>query len=154
MGELKTITEATQYIKIMMGQEQYGIEIKHVDNIVRMQTITRVPKIAHYLKGVINIRGEIIPIMSLRLKMGLPEVEETKATRIIILRLESNDMLGLIVDEVKDVISLYPEEIEKVLRDPKNESANFLSGIGKDKDNLISLLDINEVITDKNNPIE
>ena len=84
MEELMGQVESTQYIVVKMGLEQYGIDIRYVDNIVRMQTITRVPKVSNYLKGVINLRGEVIPVMSLRLKMELPEDEVTKATRIII----------------------------------------------------------------------
>ena len=74
-NEVKTEGDSIQYIVIKLGAEQYGIDIKYVDNIVRMQHITRVPKVAGYLKGVINLRGEVIPVMNLRLKMGLPEQE-------------------------------------------------------------------------------
>ena len=69
MDEVKIYSEAVQYIKIEMGTEMFGIDISYVDNIVRPQHVTRVPNVASYIKGVINIRGEIIPIMSLRLKM-------------------------------------------------------------------------------------
>ena len=95
MEELKTVSDVTQFIVIKLGEEQYGIDIKYIDNIVRMQHITRVPKVANYLKGVINLRGEVIPVMSIRLKMGLPEDEITKATRIIILKLEQQGNVGL-----------------------------------------------------------
>ena len=94
MEELKVVESnntagvTQQYIVVRLGEEQYGVDIRYIDNIVRMQKITRVPKVASYLKGVINLRGEVIPIMSLRLKMFLPEDEITKATRIIILKLE------------------------------------------------------------------
>ena len=115
MDVLKTsISDTTQYIVIRLGVEQYGIDIKYVDNIVRMQKITRVPKVADYIKGVINLRGEVIPVMSLRLKMDLPEDEFTKATRIIILKLEQYGTIGIIVDEVKEVVTLINEEVEKV----------------------------------------
>ena len=76
MDELRKkedVGELIQYIVIKLGEEQYGIDIKFIDNIVRMQQITRVPKVEHFLKGVINIRGEIVPVMSIRLKMGIEE---------------------------------------------------------------------------------
>lgn len=101
-NEVKTEGDSIQYIVIKLGAEQYGIDIKYVDNIVRMQHITRVPKVAGYLKGVINLRGEVIPVMNLRLKMGLPEQEATKASRIIILKLEQHGTIGFIVDEVRE----------------------------------------------------
>ncbi|MBR4831432.1 MAG: chemotaxis protein CheW, partial [Butyrivibrio sp.] len=69
MDELMTTNDRVQYIVIKVGGEQYGIDIKYVDNIVRMQHITRVPKVQSYLKGVINLRGEVIPVMSIRGKM-------------------------------------------------------------------------------------
>ena len=121
--------ETIQYIVIKLGNEQYGIDIKFVDNIVRMQHITRVPKVMNYLKGVINLRGEVIPVMSLRLKMDLPADEITKATRIIILKLEQQGTIGIIVDEVKEVVTLENHQIEKVSYDSKEEKDYFLFGI-------------------------
>ena len=82
-NELST-NQITQYIVVNIGEEQYGVDISFIDNIVRMQSITRVPKVDDYLKGVINIRGEIVPVMSVRMKMGLAEDEITGKSRIII----------------------------------------------------------------------
>lgn len=141
--------DAQQYIVIKLGQEQYGIDIKYIDNIVRMQHITRVPKVANYLKGVINLRGEIIPVMSIRLKMDLPEDEITKATRIIILKLEQHGTIGIIVDEVREVVTLVQDEIEKIAYDGKEEKTSFITGIGKRENELISLLDLNTVAMER-----
>lgn len=141
--------ESIQYIVIKLGAEQYGIDIKYIDNIVRMQDITRVPKVANYLKGVINLRGEVIPVMSIRLKMDLPEDEITKATRIIILKLEQQGTIGIIVDEVKEVVTLSVDEIEKTSYDGQEGKANFISGVGKHDNELISLLDLNTVTMEK-----
>lgn len=116
--ERKIEEEFFQYIVIRLGDEQYGIDIRYIDNIVRMQHITRVPKVPAYLKGVINLRGEVLPVMSLRLKMGLEADELTRATRIIILKLEQQGSVGIIVDEVKEVVTLGTSEIEKCLRMP------------------------------------
>ena len=107
MEEIKVAGETAQFIVIRLGQEQYGIDISYIENIVRMQHITRVPKLAPYLKGVINLRGEVIPIMCLSMKMGLPVEEETKASRIIIIKMEQCGTIGLIVDEVKTKTILY-----------------------------------------------
>ena len=115
-----------QYIVIKMGEEQYGIDIRYVDNIVRMQNITRVPKVQAYLKGVINLRGEVIPVVSLRLKMGLPADEYTKNTRIIILKTETAGNLGIIVDEVREVVTLGEDSIEKMTHEPKDSKTSFV----------------------------
>lgn len=151
MEENKVGLEAVQYIVVKIGSEQYGIDIKYVDNIVRLQKITRVPKIQSYFKGVINLRGEIVPVMSLRLKMNQSENEYTNAARIIILKLESQAAIGMIVDEVKEVVTLEESEIEKVVYNAKGENAGYITGIGKHEGELISLLDLNAVIGEKEN---
>ena len=148
MDEIAVVKDRTQYIKIKMGDEMFGIDIKYIDNIVRMQSITRVPKVPAYIKGVINLRGEVIPVYNLRLKMGMQEVDETKKFRIIIIKMDGN-YVGLIVDEVREVITLQNDLVEKVYRDPNEPTQNFLLGVGKDGDNLISLLDLNEVVADR-----
>lgn len=140
-----------QYIVITFGNEQYGIDISYVDNIVRMQSITRVPKAQSYFKGVINLRGEVIPVMSLRLKMGLEEDVFTNTSRIIILKMEHQEVLGIIVDQVKEVVTLGPDEIDRVGHDIKDATNTFINGIGKNGEELISLFDINSVIEEKEN---
>ncbi len=149
IGEMKTEYDTVQYIVIKLGDEQYGVDIKFIDNIVRMQHITRVPRVPDYLKGVINLRGEVIPVMSLRVKMDLEADEITKATRIIILKLEQHGTIGIIVDEVKEVVTLTMDEIEKITYDGKEDKNVFLTGIGKHDNELISLLDLNAVVMDR-----
>lgn len=151
MDELRVGLEndTTQYIVIRIGEEQYGINIAFVDNIVRMQNITRVPKVASYIKGVINLRGVVIPVMSLRLKMGLEPDEYSKATRIIILKLEQHGTIGIIVDEVKEVITLENSQVEKVATDTSPDHVNFVSSVGKCGPELVSILDLNVVALEK-----
>ncbi len=148
MDELALSVEVIQYVKIKIGDEYFGIDIKYVDNIVRMQHITRVPKSPDYIKGVINLRGEVIPVFSLRLKMDLEEIEENKYFRIIILKYEG-ESVGIIVDEVKEVVNISSDAVEKVYHNSTEGYQNFLSGVGKTECGLISLLDINEVLSDK-----
>ncbi|MCR4924178.1 MAG: chemotaxis protein CheW [Lachnospiraceae bacterium] len=142
--------EKTQFIVIRIGDEQYGIDIKYVDNIVRMQKITRVPDVQHYFEGVINLRGEVVPVMNLRRKAGLPDVEFTKDTRIIIIKLENNAPIGIVVDAVKEVVTLTSAEIEYTTKGIAHSGqVTFINGIGKCNNSLISLLDLNAVISDK-----
>ena len=149
MEEIKTAGETAQYVVVRLGQEQYGIDISYVHNIVRMQHITRVPKLAPYIKGVINLRGEVIPILCLRLKMGLTEADVTKATRIIIIKMEQCGTIGIIVDEVKEVVTLnISEQVEKLAFD-KDDKNNYVLGVGKYDGGLISLLDLNAVTAEK-----
>ena len=121
---LNVVGESKQYIVIKLDDEYYGIDISYVDNIVRNQRITRIPKAQKYFKGVINLRGEIIPI-----------------------KLEPQSAVGLIVDEVKEVLTLSENDIEKnTAIDMNDAKAQYLSGIGKNGDNLISLLNMSSVI--------
>ena len=148
MEQVKAITTeqeaetAVQYIVVRIGNEQYGINIKYIDNIVRNQKITRVPKTQTYYKGVINLRGEIIPVMSIRLKLGLEDDEFTDKTRIIIVKIEGAT-IGVIVDKVREVVTLDDDNTEKITRTSRDDAASgYISSIGKSKGELISLLDI------------
>ena len=140
-----TVNELIQFVVVKIGSEQYGIDIKYIDNIVRMQNITRVPKVAPYLKGVINLRGEVIPVMSLRIKMELEPDEITKNTRIIIIKF-NHESIGIIVDSVKEVVNIDVSNIEKVAFENRDERSPFVQGIGKQNDELISLLDLNTLL--------
>ena len=144
--------ETKQYIVVRIGGEKFGIDIGFIDNIVRMMKITRVPKAQKYFKGIINLRGEIVPVMSARLKMGLDDDVFTNASRIIILKIVDKGLLALILDEVCEVVTLVTDEIEK----PTNSiSANskdlFINGVGKNGDELISLFELNAIIEERDN---
>ena len=148
MEQVKAITTeqetetAVQYIVVRIGNEQYGINIKYIDNIVRNQKITRVPKTQTYYKGVTNLRGETIPVMSIRLKLGLEDDEFTDKTRIIIVKIEGAT-IGVIVDQVREVVTLDDDNTEKITRTSRDDAASgYISSIGKSKGELISLLDI------------
>ena len=135
--------ETKQYIVVRIGGEKFGIDIGYVDNIVRLQKITRVPKAQVYFKGIINLRGEIVPVMSARIKMGLEDDVFTNATRIIILKMEEKGELGLMVDEVCEVVTLVTDEIVNASSDRKDI---FINGIGKNGDELISLFELSTII--------
>lgn len=143
--------QTKQYIVIKIGNEQYGLDISYVDNIVRMQSITRVPKAQTYFKGIINLRGEIVPVMSIRLKMELADDNFTDASRIIILKIEEQGTIGIIVDEVKEVVELATDDIDHPTETAKNDRNSFICGIGKHGDELISLFDINAVVDESEN---
>ena len=112
-----------------------------------MSSITRVPKVASYIKGVINVRGEVIPVMDIRTKMGLPEAEYTKDSRIVIVKSEQQGFVGLIVDAVREVVTLEVDGIEKMSYDRTGKDM-FVTGVGKHQGALISLLDLNEVLAE------
>lgn len=149
LNSLEEVIDEVQYIVVKLGDEKYGIDISNVDNIVRMQRITRVPKSQPYYVGVINLRGEVVPIMSLRKRFDLEDDVYESATRIIIIRMEDQSMIGFIVDEVQEVVNLDPRTVEKPAFKLDEEKASFLTGIGKQGEELISLLDIVAVVEEK-----
>lgn len=140
-----------QYIVVQIGSEKYGIDISYVDNIVRMQKITRVPKAQPFFKGIINLRGEIVPVMSIRKKMGLEDDVFANATRIIIIKVEEKGSLGVIVDEVCEVVNLAEDEIETNNINSSHVKDTFINGIGKNGDQLISLFELSAIIDEKDN---
>jgi purine-binding chemotaxis protein CheW len=132
--------EQEQYVEFSLGSEPYALPIQDIHEIIKMQSITRLPQAQSYMKGVINIRGYIIPIVSLCLLFGLPEEAVTKATRIIIVRL-GEETVGMIVDRVNKVtrftdIQPPPEQLGSV-------SSNCLSGIGFSPTGLVGILSLN-----------
>lgn len=140
-------TNSKQYIDIRLGEDLYGIEIKYIDSIIVMQNITRVPKAQSFFLGVINLRGEVIPVMNLRTKLGLEEKEFTSTTRIMIVKPEPlASPVGLIVDEVNEVITLNDDDVNIMNYDENDSKATYSAGIGKLGDNLVNILNIPELI--------
>ena len=150
-NKITTNDDTKQYIVIQIGNEKYGIDISYIDNIIRMQKITRVPKAQPYFKGVINLRGDVVPVMSIRTKMGFEPDQFTHSSRILILKIEEHGLLGVIVDEVCEVVTLSENEIDRttITNYSKKVSENFINGIGKKGDTLISLFEINAIISER-----
>lgn len=143
-------TTSVQYIVVQIGNEQYGIDIKYIENIVRSQKITRVPKAQPYFRGVINLRGEICPIMSMRIKLALEPDIITDKTRFIIVKVDGAS-IGVIVDQVKEVVTLEEENIEHVDKTTNSDAiTNYINAIGKKDGQLISLLDIVSLVVENN----
>lgn len=136
-----------QIIDVKLGNDLYGIEIKYINSIIVMQNITRVPKAQPYYLGVINLRGEVIPVMSLRRRLGLEDDVFTPATRILVIKPEdSSKPVGLVVDEVNEVITLEKNDIENINYEEKDNTAEFSAGIGKYGQDLINILNIPAII--------
>lgn len=134
-----------QFVVFKLQNEEYGIDILRVKTIEKMTNITRVPKTQNYVKGVINLRGEVVPIVDLRQKFNLPEEAETDNTRIIIVGVD--DMtVGLIVDSASEVIEIGREFIEETNGIVGNIDHSNIYGIGKVNDRIIILLDASKIL--------
>lgn len=140
--------EKRQYVALNIGEEQYGIDINYVESIVKMQKITRVPKSLIYIKGMINLRGEIIPVMSLRKRFEVDEAPYDKKTRIVIVKMQPQAPIGIIVDGVREVVSLTDDDIDRIAVDENDQYSKYIVGVGrvKNSDVLITILNIINVI--------
>lgn len=138
--------EEVKVIVFSLGDEEYGVEVEHVQTIERMQPMTRVPKTPPFIKGVINLRGVVTPVMDLRGRFGLPESEYTENTRIIIVKLGDIE-LGMIVDRANDVIDVDSDNIETPPEVVGGIRAKYLRGVAKIGDNrLLVMLNLKEVL--------
>lgn len=144
--EEKGLEKTAQMVGFKIDNEFYGIDIIQVQEIIRMQEITMVPRTPPFIKGVVNLRGKVVPIISLRERFGIKEVEHTKDTRIVIVRIDVG-LIGFIVDAMAEVIRLPERLIEPTPPTATNIESEYIRGVGKLDDNLIIVLDLNMVLT-------
>ncbi len=143
-------TALGKYLTFRTGEEEYGIEILKVIEIIGLMPITEVPRTPGFVRGVINLRGRIIPIVDLRLKFGLPEIEYTDRTCIIIVQITRGDQqvnTGLVVDHVSEVVNIETTHFEHTPSFGPNVDTKFILGIGKVGDRVVLLLDVDEVLS-------
>ncbi|MCR4434476.1 MAG: chemotaxis protein CheW [Clostridiales bacterium] len=138
-------SDAKQFVVFKLGKEEYGLDIQKVTTIEKMMTIARVPKTVNYIKGVINLRGEIIPIMDLRTRFKMAGIEETDETRIIIIKID-DIVVGMIVDAVVEVVQLQEDSIEGVNNFSSDISMDYIHGVGKADGRIITLLNLEKLI--------
>lgn len=143
MGEVKT--DSRQVVIFRLDNEEYGIDILRVKEIKEMIRITRVPKAPHYVRGVINLRGEVIPIVDLRKKFSLVKNSDNESTRIIIVGVE-DITVGLVVDTSSEVIEIMNEDIEEAPSTIGSVEQGYISGIGKVGARLIILLNVDKIL--------
>ncbi|MEI8377303.1 MAG: chemotaxis protein CheW [bacterium] len=143
------ITVDQKLLTFSLGEEGYGISILKVKEIIGMLEITQVPRTPNFIKGVINLRGKIIPIMDLRMKFGMDEKPYNERTCIIVIEISiqgSQRLLGVVVDMVAEVINISAEEIEPAPQYGSKLEHNLIAGMGKVKDRVVIILDIDEVV--------
>ncbi len=139
-----------KFLTFNLGGEQYGLEILKVREIIGIMDITRVPRTPEFVRGVINLRGKVIPVIDLRNKFGLPAVQDTEQTCIIVVDLsfENNSLLmGIIVDSVSEVLDIDVDDIEDTPMFGTSVSTDFIKGIAKTRGGVKILLNIEEVLT-------
>ncbi len=141
-------TQADKYLLFNLGAEVYGIPITHVINIIELQKITEVPDMPDYIRGVINLRGSVIPVMDLRLRFRLPARDYDDRTCIIIVKVGERSV-GFICDTVAEVNDIAPQNIEAPLTFKRERhQAQYISGLGKVGEDVRILLDVEKVLSE------
>jgi purine-binding chemotaxis protein CheW len=149
-AQQKTDPRAGKYITFRLGSEEFAIQVMRVREIVGIQEITAVPHTPHGVKGVINLRGKVIPVVDLRLKFGLVELEYSQRTCIIVVQIDGGAgslLVGVIVDAVSEVLTLQPSDIEDTPDFGTGVALPYLLGMAKIKGKVKILLDINAALS-------
>ncbi len=135
-----------KYLTFVLGTEEYGIEILKVREIIGMMNITNVPRTPDYLKGVINLRGRVIPVIDLRLKFAMSELKHTQETCTIVVEVNGR-LIGIIVDTVSEVVNIGGENVEDTPAFGQGIDTDFIIGLGKVHEKIIILIDIEQVMS-------
>lgn len=147
MSTVTATAAAGKYLTFQLANEEYGLEILKVREIIGIMHFTSVPQTPDYVKGVINLRGKIIPVFDLRLKLGLPESDYNHETCIIVVGVQEN-LVGIIVDTVSEVIDIDEKEIEPSPKFGKHIDTKYIIGIGIKESEAKILLDVESVLSD------
>jgi purine-binding chemotaxis protein CheW len=146
----KTDSRTGKYLTFGLGKEEFAIQVMRVREIMGVQEITAVPQTPAYVKGVINLRGKVIPVVDLRLKFQMPALDYTQRTCIVVVQIENEGtkmLTGVVVDEVAEVVTLQAADIEDTPDFGRGVSTPYLLGMAKVKGRVKILLDINMVMS-------
>ena len=144
------ITETSQYLSFMLDEEVYALDINQVREVLDFKDVTKVPRMPDFMRGVINLRGGVVPVVDLRLKFGMTKAEQTVDTCIIIIEISLDGeltLLGAIADSVKEVMNLEPDQIEPAPKIGTRLNTEFIIGMGKKNDDFVIILDIDKVFS-------
>ena len=144
------ITETTQYLTFKLGDEIFALDVAKVREILDFTTITKVPRTPDFMRGVINLRGSVVPVVDMRLKFGMAMTEKTVNTCIVVVEVtfdSETTVLGALVDSVQEVFELEPGQIEPAPRIGTRLRTDFIRGMGKHDKGFIIILDIDKVFS-------
>ncbi len=145
-----TITETTQYLTFRLDEEIFSLDVAKVREILDFTTVTKVPQTPDFMRGVINLRGSVVPVVDMRLKFGMSRTEKTVNTCIVVVEINLDGeavVLGALADSVQEVIELEPGQIEPAPRIGTRLRTDFIRGMGKHDNKFIMILDIDKVFT-------
>ena len=140
-------TEGSQYLTFQLGEELYGVDILRVQEIKGYTTVTKIPNTPAHIKGVLNLRGTIVPIVELRTKFGMPMIDYTMFTVIVVVVVRER-IMGLVVDSMSDVLNISKQDIQAPPEFGAKVDVSVLTGIGKSGDKLVALLNIDRLLSE------
>ncbi len=140
-------TDGSQFLTFQLGEELYGVDILRVQEIKGYTAVTKIPNTPPHIKGVLNLRGTIVPIVELRTKFGMNTIDYTMFTVIVVVVVREK-IMGLVVDAVSDVLNIDKKDIQPAPQFGAKVDVSFLNGIGKSGDKLIALLDMDRLLSD------
>lgn len=138
-------TQKDKYLTFHIGNEDYAIAISFVTEIIGMLKITEVPQTPNYIKGVINLRGKVIPVMDIRLRFGMPARDYDERTCVIVVQYKDN-IVGLVVDTVSEVLDIPEENVENTQSFNQSADNNFICGMGKVGEQIKMVIDVNALL--------
>jgi purine-binding chemotaxis protein CheW len=144
------ITQTSQYLTFKLGEEVFALDVSQVREVLDLSPITKVPRAPDFMRGVINVRGSVVPVVDLRLKLGLSATEKSLDTRIIVMEISLDEeitTLGAIADSVHEVMELDPNQVELPPRIGTRWRTEFIRGIGKKEGQFIIILNIEQVFS-------
>ena len=142
---------AGRYLTFELDGEIYGLPILKVQEIISLMKITKIPRTPHFVLGVVNLRGKVLPIINMRLKFGLESVQDTERTCIILIQVaycSQTITIGVLVDEVREVLNLPSEQISKTPPMGTSVDTEFIMGMGRVDDNVVMLLDLDKAFSE------
>ncbi|HEX9860550.1 MAG TPA: chemotaxis protein CheW [Nitrospirota bacterium] len=140
----------TQYLTFTLGDEEFALDISKVREVLDYTTITRVPRMPDFLRGVINLRGNVVPVVDLRMKLGMPRTQRTVSTCIVITEIDMDGEavhMGALTDSVQEVLDLEPGQVQPPPRFGARLDTEFIQGMGKRDDRFLIILDIDKVLS-------
>ena len=147
---LAKISETALYLTFRLGEEVFAIDVKQVREVLDLTSITKVPRAPEFMRGVINLRGSVVPVVDLKMKFGLPKTEGTLDTRIVVMEIELDGeitILGAMADSVHEVLELEPGQIQEPPKLGTRWRSEFIRGMGKRKDEFVIIIDIDRVFS-------
>lgn len=145
-----TITETRQYLTFKLNEEIFGVDVAHVREILDYIKITRIPQTPDFMCGVINLRGNVVPVIDMNMKFGMAKTEKTVNTCIVVVEVKFESetiILGALVDSVQEVFEIEPDSIEPAPRIGVKLKTEFIKGMGKNNENFIIILDIDKIFS-------